>query len=213
MTKLQLGLDGELATALEILQAVHAFIDISEIGTPLVFREGMQALRQIRSSYANLCLIADLKIMDAGEAEADIAFGTGADRVTVMAMASDATIQGALRSARFHQGQIMIDMMQVEKPLERALELIQLGCDLLCLHTAHDLQSRHDSPWRLLAELRQALPTLQLAIAGGVKLDSLPQILPHQPQVIIVGSAITAAADPLRAAQQFHERIQEYGNR
>lgn len=213
MTKLQLALDGELATALEILQAVHAFIDIAEIGTPLVFREGMQALRQIRSSYANLCLIADLKIMDAGEAEADIAFGAGADRVTVMAVASDATIQGALRSARFHQGQIMIDMMQVEKPLECALELIQLGCDLLCLHTAHDLQSRHDSPWRLLAELRQALPTLQLAIAGGVKLDSLAEILPHQPQVIIVGSAITAAADPRRAAQQFHERIQEYGNR
>ena len=52
MTKLQLALDGELATALEILQAVHAFIDIAEIGTPLVFREGMQALRQIRSSYA-----------------------------------------------------------------------------------------------------------------------------------------------------------------
>ena len=149
--------------------------------------------------------------MDAGEAEADIAFSVGADRVTVMALASDATITGALTSARRHQKQVMTDMMQVTDPLARAKQLLALGCDLLCLHTAHDLQSAQASPYAQLAQLRAALPAAGLAIAGGVKLLTLDHILPLEPQVIIVGSAITAAADPRQVAQQFHERIRHDG--
>ena len=151
---------------------------------------------KIRTAYPQPRLLADLKIMDAGEAEADIAFGAGADIVTVMGVSGDETIQGALISAVKHDGQVMIDMMQLADPLERADRLIGLGCNLLCLHTAHDQQSTHGSPWRQLAQLRQAYPSLHLAIAGGVNLKVLPQIMPLHPQIIVVGSAITAAADP-----------------
>ena len=211
MTALQLALDGDMSSALDILERVHPFIGIAEVGTPLVFREGMNAVRRIRAAFPKLTLVADLKIMDAGEAEADIAFSVGADRVTVMALASDATITGALTSARRHQKQVMIDMMQVTDPLARAKQLLALGCDLLCLHTAHDLQSAQASPYAQLAQLRAALPAAGLAIAGGVKLLTLDHILPLEPQVIIVGSAITAAADPRQVAQQFHERIRHDG--
>ena len=211
MAQLQVALDGELSAALDILAQVHPFIDIAEIGTPLVFREGMSALRAFRKAYPELALVADLKIMDAGEAEADIAFNAGADVVTVMALASDATIEGAVRSARKHRKQVMVDMMQVSDLLERARQLLALGCDLLCLHTAHDLQSAQASPYAQLAQLREALPAAGLAIAGGVKLPALEHILPLSPQVIIVGSAITAAPDPRNAAQQFRKRIDKYG--
>ena len=207
MTQLQIALDGDLPAALALLAHVHPFVDIAEIGTPLVFREGMRAVREIRAAYPQLTLVADLKIMDAGQAEADIAFAAGADRVTVMALASDATIAGALTSARSPGKRVMVDMMQVADPLARARQLLALGCDLLCLHTAHDLQSSQASPYAQLAQLRAALPGAQLAIAGGVKLDTLEQILPLKPQVIIVGSGITAAPDPEAAARQFHERI------
>ncbi len=212
MAELQLALDGDLASASELLLDVHPFIDIIEVGTPLIFRQGMHAVRRLRSAYPQLKLVADLKIMDAGEAEADIAFSAGADLVTVMAVASDATIRGAVLSARKHQKQVMVDMMQVLDPLARAKELLTLGCDLLCLHTAHDLQGSRSSPYAQLAQLRQALPSAPLAIAGGVKLATLEQILPWQPQAVIVGSAIATADDPICAAQQFQERLQAHAN-
>ena len=196
MAKLQLALDGDLSSALAVLEKTHGHVDIIEIGTPLVFREGMRAVRKVRTAYPQPRLLADLKIMDAGEAEADIAFGAGADIVTVMGVSGDETIQGALISAVKHDGQVMVDMMQLADPLERADTLIGLGCNLLCLHTAHDQQSMHGSPWRQLAQLRKAFPSLHLAIAGGVNLKVLPQIMPLHPQIIVVGSAITAAADP-----------------
>ena len=41
-------------------------------------------------------LLADLKIVDAGELEAQIGFDAGADIVTVLGVAHDVTIQGAL---------------------------------------------------------------------------------------------------------------------
>ncbi len=211
MTKLQLALDGELNDALAILESVDPYIDIAEVGTPLVFREGAAALRQIRRMRPHLRLVADLKIMDAGEAEAQIAFSAGADAVTVMALASDATILGALKAARARRGQVMIDMMQVAEPIERARQLLDFGCDLLCLHTAHDMQAAQGSPFGQLAELREAMPDAPLAIAGGVKPATLEEILPWRPQVIVVGSAITGAADPRRVAQRIQERIREYG--
>ena len=207
MTELQIALDGDLDAALDVLAQVHPFVDIAEVGTPLVFREGMRAVREIREAYPQLTLVADLKIMDAGQAEADIAFEASADRATVMALASDATIAGALQSARSHGKRVMIDMMQVADPLARARQLLALGCDLLCLHTAHDLQSSQGSPSAQLAQLRAELPGAQLAIAGGVKLDTLAEILPLRPQVVIVGSGITAAPDPGATARHFHERI------
>jgi len=207
MTELQIAFDGYLPAALEVLSQVHPFVDIAEIGTPLVFREGMRAVREIRAAYPRLNLVADLKIMDAGRAEADIAFHAGADRVTVMALASDATIAGALASARAHGKRVMIDMMQVADPLARARQLLALGCELLCLHRAHDLQAAQASPYAQLAQLRAALPKAQLAIAGGIKLETLVQILPLRPQVIVVGSGITAAPDPGVTARKFHVRI------
>ena len=42
---LQVALDRELSAALEILEKASAFVDIIEIGTPLIFREGMHAVR------------------------------------------------------------------------------------------------------------------------------------------------------------------------
>ena len=213
MPDLQIALDGDLASALETLSAVHPFLDIAEVGTPLVFREGMHGLRRIRAAYPNLTLAADLKIMDAGEAEADIAFSAGADRVTVMAAAADATIKGALNSARHHGKRVMVDMMQVDKVQARALELADLGCDLLCLHTAHDQQAALGSPFAQLARLRAALPSMDLAIAGGVALADLERILPLKPRVVIVGSAVTASADPRTSARRIHERMRDYGRK
>ncbi|MCY3916463.1 MAG: orotidine 5'-phosphate decarboxylase [Chloroflexi bacterium] len=212
MAQLQLALDGDLSSALEILSAAHPYIDMAEIGTPLVFREGMAAVRRIRELYPQLTLVADLKIMDAGETEANIAFSAGADVVTAMAAAADATIASALGSARAHGKRLLVDMMQVAHTKTRARDLADMGCDLLCLHTAHDQQAFLGSPFAQLAALREALPTADLAIGGGLKLPALEQILPLKPQVIIVGSAITAASDPRESAIAFHERIRQFGN-
>ncbi|BCG56882.1 orotidine 5'-phosphate decarboxylase / HUMPS family protein [Paenibacillus sp. URB8-2] len=51
---------------------------------------------------------------------------------------------------------------------------------------------------------------LRFAAAGGITLESLPDLLALKPEVIIVGSAITKAPDPAQAARRFKEFIREY---
>jgi 3-hexulose-6-phosphate synthase len=83
-SQLQLALDGDLASSLAILAQVHPYVDIVEVGTPLIYREGVHALRHIRAHAPAAMLLADLKIMDAGDEEAGIGFVAGAQIVTVM---------------------------------------------------------------------------------------------------------------------------------
>ncbi len=207
--KLQLALDGTLVAARALLDAVQPHIDIAEVGTPLIFREGMHAVRQLRAAYPTLTLLADLKIMDAGYEEAAIAFEAGADWVTALGVAHDTTLHGAVKAAQAHGGQVMVDMMAVPDPLSRARHLLDMGAHLLCVHTAYDLQGGSANPLASLAHLRAALPDAPLAVAGGIGPDLLDALLPHAPKVIVVGGAIANAPDPGASAQAIRQRIDE----
>ncbi|AIQ62080.1 hypothetical protein PSTEL_02005 [Paenibacillus stellifer] len=54
---------------------------------------------------------------------------------------------------------------------------------------------------------------LRIAAAGGITLESLPGLLALEPEVLIVGSAITKAPDPAAAARAFREAIDELRRR
>lgn len=54
---------------------------------------------------------------------------------------------------------------------------------------------------------------LRIAVAGGITQESLPWVLALEPEVLIVGSAITKAPDPASAARAFQDRIRELGRR
>lgn len=139
MTLLQLALDGSLESSLRLLNQVHPFVDVVELGTPLIIREGMKATRAIRRAFPQASILADLKIMDAGELEATIAFEAGCRWITILGVASDATVRGALSAAKRFEGYAMADLMHVHDPLLRAQQLLDIGCHMLCVHTAYDL--------------------------------------------------------------------------
>jgi 3-hexulose-6-phosphate synthase len=205
--KLQLALDGELQSSLAVLHATATYVGIAEIGTLLIYREGVQAVRELRTVFPQMTLLADLKIMDAGDEEASIAFDAGADLVTVLGVTNDATVRGVVAAAQRAGKQIMVDMMQVTDPVARGRDLLNLGCDYLCIHTAHDMQRAGHSPLDLLAHLRHELPNALLAVAGGISLNTIDAIAAYQPAVIVVGSAITCATDPAGTARALHERM------
>ncbi len=205
--RLQLALDGPLDESLAILRRVQAYVDIVEVGTPLIYREGMAAVRQIRRAYPGLTLTADCKIMDAGREEALIAFEAGSDIVTILGVAPDPTIRQAVTVADHLGKQIMVDMMQVPDIGARGRALLQMGCHYLCVHTAHDLQPTNPISGSAWGPLRAEWGSASLAIAGGISLQNVGLVLDLRPEIIIVGSAITGASNPAEAAQALHERI------
>lgn len=203
--ELQLALDyGTADEALALLAQVHDQIDIAEVGTPLVIREGVSVLRRIRAAFPALRITADLKIMDAGAYETAIACEAGADMVTVLALADDATIRGAVEEARRHGSAVMVDMIGVSVPERRATEIHALEAHYLCLHTAVDSAAAQAgagaSRGTELARVRAAAPRCRIAVAGGISPENIRETVAAGPDLVIVGSGLSRSADPAAAA-------------
>jgi 3-hexulose-6-phosphate synthase len=204
--KLQLALDFiELEDALGLLEKVHAFADIIEVGTPSVIRYGVHAVRRIKQSYAGKEVLADLKIMDAGEGEARLGFEAGASIVTVMGVAHNETILGAARAAAKFEGRIMADLMSVPSPVVRARELEKLGCDILCVHTATDAHQSGKDAFESVRLLRSRLSKALIAVAGGIDLSTAAVACEAGADILVVGSGVVKAKDPREAARGLHE--------
>ena len=205
--QLQLALDHSLEDGLAILSTLSQHIDIIEVGTRLIIHHGVQAVSTTKKAYPKHTVLADVKIMDAGEDSADLAFAAGADIVTVLGCASDSTIAGVVASAKKHNAHVMADLIQVSDLNERSAQLLALGVDYLCVHTAFDAQATTSSPCQHLATLHKTFPEAQLAIAGGLSLEKLAEVIPYNPAIVVVGGAITKADDPEAAANAIQARL------
>lgn len=204
--RLQLALDGTREQSINVLTQVAALVDIVELGTPLLFREGMRLAAEVRAMFPHVSLLADLKIMDAGEEEAELAFAAGCDYVTVLGVSHDRTVQGVVAAAKRHDGNVIVDMMRVGDVVERGHQLLMYGCDYLCVHTAFD-QQEVETPLATLRRLRKGMPDAPLAVAGGVGLPTIDAIMTMKPSVVVVGGAITRAADPAAVTNRLLERM------
>src|SRR2546430_16550167 len=65
-------------------EAVDGGADWLEAGTPLVKSEGIEVVRQLKKTFPGKTIGADLKTLDTGAFEAEIATMTGAEVITVL---------------------------------------------------------------------------------------------------------------------------------
>lgn len=126
--ELQLALDlVNIPEAIQLVKEVEQYIDVVEIGTPVVINEGLRAVKEMKEAFPNLKVLADLKIMDAGGYEIMKASEAGADIITVLGATDDATIKGAVEEAKKQQKKILVDMINVKDIETRAKRLTHLA--------------------------------------------------------------------------------------
>jgi len=102
--------------------AVRGGADWLEAGTPLIKSEGMDIIRQLREQFPNTTIVADMKTMDTGALETEMAAKAGADIISILAAADDATIKDASASARKYGAKLMIDLIGNPAMIERAIQ-------------------------------------------------------------------------------------------
>ena len=207
--RLQLAVDVlDIDAAVDVVERVRPHFDIVEIGTPLIIEAGLAAADQIKPLCQDKQCLADLKIMDAGYMEASSGFRRGADIVTVLGVADDATIRQAVKAAQEHGGELMADLINVADPARRAAELVDLGVAILCVHTAYDVAETGANPLATLQAIRPAV-TCQVAIAGGLGLDDVGPAIECGADIVVVGGGILNQPDPRAAAAAIMTRLQE----
>ena len=91
-------------------EAIRGGADWLEAGTPLIKSEGMKAIRELKRRFHRIT-VADLKTMDVGRVEVEMAAKSGADIITVLGVADDSTIEDSIKAARKYGAKIMVDLL------------------------------------------------------------------------------------------------------
>jgi len=206
--RLQVALDFvELPRALKVAAAaVAGGADIIEAGTPLIKSEGLDAVRKLREAHPDKTILADTKTMDAGRIEAEAAAKAGANVMTVLGAAPQATIRECVEAGRHYGIEVAVDLLGVADPLATAALAGELGAAWIDVHCAIDQQMSGADPLGLLKEVRAATE-LTVAVAGGINSETAAAAADAGADVIVVGGAITKAVDPKRATADIRKSI------
>ncbi len=209
--ELQLALDVVTAKqGMEAAAAVADLIDVLELGTPFVLANPLEIIGEFKRALPGVKILADYKIMDGGAILAGMAVDAGADIVTVSARTWDGTIEEVVREAGARGARTLVDMMGVPDAeiARRGREVAALGPDYICVHRAVSVRGA-SSPEEPLRILRDAVGAANIAVAGGITLETLAKIVPFRPDLVIVGSAIAAAPDPRAVALAMREMMED----
>ena len=202
--KLQLAIDLEdIQGAINLIRKTKDSIDIFEYGTPLVINFGLEGLQKIRTEFPDIMLLADLKIMDVASYEVTQAFKYGADITTILGVAEDQSIKDAIKTAHEAGKEILVDMIGVQDIENRAREVDEFGADYVGTHTGYDLQALGQNPFEEFNLIKNNVSKAKTAIAGGIKLSASEEIKKANPDLLIIGGAISTADDPAEAAAEF----------
>lgn len=175
-------------------EAVDGGADWIEAGTPLIKSEGMEVIRSLRRAFPEKTIVADMKTIDVGGAEVEIAAKSGAGVVVVLGLSSDPTITEAVLTARKYGAKVMVDLFNVADKAVRAEALERMGVDMLCVHVGVDEQMVGGSP---LGDLKAVADSVDIpvAAAGGINSETVPAIVEAGASIVIVGGAIVKAAN------------------
>lgn len=101
-----------------------------------------------------------------------------------------------------------VDMIAVQDLEKRAKELDEMGADYIAVHTGYDLQAEGQSPLESLRTVKSVIKNSKVAVAGGIKPDTIKDIVAESPDLVIVGGGIANADDPVEAAKQCRAAIE-----
>lgn len=207
--QLQIALDlFSTQSAMEVLEQVADYIDIIELGTPLMIAEGVRVVAAVKEKYPQKTVFADIKVMDGGKIVPKIAFDAGADMVSVLAAADDATVKGTIELAREMGRKALVDTCAVKDLIGRAKEVEAMAPDYICVHVGTDIQARGVDPVVQVAKL-DMIKTPK-AIAGGIKLETIEAAAKSEATVIISGGGIYNQHNMGEVAKQMREILDRY---
>ena len=186
--------------------ALRAGVDWLEAGTPLILAEGLHGVRNLRDSFPNVPIVADLKTMDGGYLEAEMMAKAGATHVVVMARAHPETIKCVVQAGKDFGIKVMGDNMISDNMIDGAKLLEDLGCDYIIHHIGYDerrgisaKEGKMPSPLDQLLEIVKAVDVPVQAV-GGLTLEQAIKCPQYGAPLVVLGAPLVIDADSFKTA-------------
>ena len=181
---------------------------ILEAGTPLLKVCGVGIISKMKLAAPQVKLLADMKTADVGRLEATLAYSSGADVTTVLALAPRSTIRAVMEAAVEMGREVSVDFLGVS--LERTEPLLSevvstasevglpAGRIIISFHRGVDegaaTAEYFEKLSSIVSRLRAREPGIRVAIAGGLTPEAKRAIEAFfEPDIYVVGRYITAA--------------------
>jgi 3-hexulose-6-phosphate synthase/6-phospho-3-hexuloisomerase len=214
-TIVQISLDfTSIAQALETARvAVRSGVDWLEAGTPLIFSEGMNSIRALRAEFPGVPIVADLKAMDGGSLEAQMAARAGATHVVVMERAHPETIKAMVRAAEDFGVKVMGDNLAAEDRVAAAKRLQDLGCDFVVHHIGYDerhglaaMGRPYPSP---LDQLREVVAAVQVPVqaVGGLSVEQAIRTPEYGARLVVLGAPLIGGDSSKTASSNLEDQL------
>ncbi|MDQ2840737.1 MAG: orotidine 5'-phosphate decarboxylase [Acidobacteriota bacterium] len=187
--------------------AVRAGVDWLEAGTPLILAEGIRSIRELRSHFPGVPIVADLKIMDGGWLEAELAFKAGASTVVVMGQAHKETIELVVQAGQDFGAKVMGDNMGMPDPVEGARRLEELGCGYIVHHVGYDMRTvrrqRGEHAPTPLDRLREIVEAVSIPVqaVGGLTIEQAAETPSFGAPLVVIGAPLAIDAGAFRTAE------------
>ncbi|RWO11167.1 MAG: hypothetical protein EOS07_08510 [Mesorhizobium sp.] len=199
---------------LALLAQMKEFADIIEIGTPLLKRLGLSAIATARELCPEVMVLADTKTVDGGHFEADMVFGAGAAFMTVLSCASSATHETVGKRAAAFGATVIVDTIT---EMGKA-ELLPLNAvfpesfGYVAVHSPTDARLAGNTSTSHIDAVRKMHDRgFLVSLAGGIGPDTLEAVIAVEPEILVVGSAITESASPKEVARWIRDRLPNPG--
>ncbi len=166
----------------------------------------MDAVRELKKALPDKKIVADMKTVDTGAMEVEMAAKAGANIVAMLAASDDSTITDALRGARQYGVEIMVDLLGASDPVTRSKELEALGVNYVCVHVGIDQQMMGRRAIDFLNQIVDQV-NIPVAVAGGIDADSAAEAVASGAAIVIVGGNITRSADVTKSGQKIREAM------
>jgi bifunctional enzyme Fae/Hps len=183
---------------------------ILEVGTPLIKRYGARVINDLRQVAKDAFIVADLKTLDVGKVEVDIAYDETADAVVAAGLGPAETLDSFIHEAKRLAIYAVVDMLNVEDPLKKLKSLKEFP-DVVILHRGIDQETGRSLGLDLIQEIRETFKDKKflVAVAGGIVPETAKEALAKGANIIIVGRYVTQSKDIERAVRDFLESTSE----
>ena len=199
---------------LSVLPRLRGIADIIEIGTPLLKRFGVGAIATARELCPGVPVLADTKTVDGGDLEAEMVFGAGAQLMTVLSSCAGATHAAVDRVASRLSGLVVVDTITESGKSEILPPNASFPPSFayVGVHSPTDVRVAGDcSTGHIDAVEEMHRRGFRVALAGGLGPQTLDAVLAVEPEIIIVGGAITGAQNPEEVAKWMKDRLRHPG--
>ncbi len=205
---LQISLDApSLENAKKVLSQIPGSDRIIiEVGTPLIKRYGTRVINDLRQAAKDTFMVADLKTLDVGKVEADIAYEDTADAVVAAGLAPPETLDAFVHEAKRLGIYAIIDMLNVDDVLGK-LKALKNFPDVVILHRGIDQETGRTSGLERIKIIREAFSDKKflIAVAGGITPETAKEALEKGADILVVGRYVTQSRDIERAVRDFLE--------